>query len=303
MNKYVKGLWHPVMVMRRLFMLTSKMWPDELYLQILHLFFYGKTMDLKNPKSFSEKCNWLKLNYRIPLYTKMVDKYEVKQIVADAIGKEHVIPCLGVWDCFDKIDFDKLPNQFCLKCTHDSGSYVICKDKATFDMSAARRKLEKGLKRNYYWHMREWPYLKVPPRIIAEKYIPSLGNKDSVEYKITCCNGMAKVITVCGGIPHAANELRSNDNFSRDWKRQDWYAIYKPKGGDIKRPTFMDQIVEYSEKLSKDIPQVRVDWYMIDGKIVFGEFTFYTWGGYPIFTPKEFNYTLGSWIKLPAPME
>ena len=299
MNKYVKGLWHPIMVMRRLFMLTTKLWPDRFYLQVLHVFFYGKTMNLDNPQSYSEKCNWLKLNYRMPLFTKLVDKYEVKGYVSERIGNEHVIPSLGVWDKFDDIDFDKLPNQFCLKCTHDSGSYVICKDKTNFDKSAAKKKLEKAQSRNFYWLFREWPYKNVPPRIIAEEYIPSLGHIDSIEYKITCCDGVVKVITVCGGVPHAEFSMRSNDNFSRNWERQNWYAHYKPTGKEIEKPLFMDKLIEYSEKLSVGIPQVRVDWYVVDNNIYFGEFTFYTWGGYPVFSPQKWNYTLGSWINLP----
>ena len=152
----------------------------------------------------------------------MADKYEVKQFVADKIGEEYVIPLYGVWDNFDEINFNKLPDQFILKCTHDSGGFVICEDKKTFDKEKAREKIEKTFGKSYFWQNREWVYKNIKPRIIAEKYMPSLGKQDSVEYKLTVINGIVKVITVCGGIPHAAFELRSNDNFDKEWNRQDW---------------------------------------------------------------------------------
>lgn len=196
----------------------------------------------------------------------MVDKYEAKKYVASIIGEQYIIPTLGVWDKAEDIDFDLLPNQFCLKCTHDSGSYVICKDKATFDKDAAKKILENGLNNSLYMVYREWPYKNVKPRILAEKYEPSLGNADSEEYKLTCCDGEVKAITVCGGIPHSVFSLRSNDTFSKDWTRQNWYAYYKPKGGDIKKLAKMDEIVEMSEMLSKGIPYIRIDWYIIDGR-------------------------------------
>lgn len=204
-----------------------------------------------------------------------------------------------MWNSFDEIDFEKLPDQFVLKCTHDSGGYVICKNKATFDKVAARNKLQPRLSNSLYMVFREWPYKNVKPRILAEKYEPSLGNADSEEYKLTCCDGQVKAITVCGGIPHADFSLRSNDTFSKDWQRQNWYAYYKPKGGDIKKPVQMDEIVEMSESLSHGIPYIRIDWYIIDGKPYFGEFTFYTWGGFLRFTPENWDRTIGDWIKLP----
>lgn len=273
--------------------------PDKVFICQQYKDIMGEELNLKNPTKFTEKLQWMKLYAHNPLYTQMVDKYEVKDFVANWIGKEYVLPIYGVWDSFDQIDFDKLPNQFVLKCNHDSGSYVVCTDKATFDKEKARQVLEPALKKNFFWMFREWPYKNVKRRIIAEQYEPSLGKKESVEYKLTCFDGEVKVITVCSGIPHQAVELRNNDNFSKDWKRQNWYAVYKPTGKDIKKPAEMDDIVRFSEELSKGIPQVRIDWYVIDGKIYFGEFTFFTWSGYIHFEPKEWNLTMGEWLKLP----
>lgn len=272
---------------------------DKLFLKIQYNYFMGEKLNLKDPKKFTEKLQWLKLYDRNPAYTNMADKCEVKKYVAEMIGAEYVIPLFGVWERFDDIDFDKLPNQFILKCTHDSGGFVICEDKTKFDIKKAKQKLEETFTKNYFWQNREFVYRDIKPRIIAEQYIPSLGKKDSVEYKITVINGEVKVITVCGGIPHAAFELRSNDNFSKDWTRQDWYAFYKPQGGTITRPKEMDLMVELSEKLAKDIPQVRVDWYIVDGHVYFGEMTFYTWSGFIKFTPEEWNQEMGAWLKLP----
>lgn len=278
---------------------TARMWSDETYLKLKFYGRFGYKLNLKNPRGFNEKCQWLKLYYRKPELVTMVDKYSVKQWVADRIGSEHVVECYGAWDRFDDIDFDKLPNQFVLKVTHDSGGFVVCKDKSTFDKAAAKAKMENALKKNYFIYTREWPYSQVPRRILVERYMDSLGKPDSVEYKLTCMDGEVKVITVCGGIAHSAYELRSNDNFSRDWKRQNWYAAYKPKGGIIQKPKEMDEMIRLSEILAEGIPQVRVDWYVHNGRIYFGEMTFYTWAGFAEFEPWEWNYKLGEWIKLP----
>lgn len=259
----------------------------------------GGTINWDNPRTFSEKIQWTKLYYHNPMLNKLVDKYEVKKYVADRIGEDHVIPCYGVWDSFDEIDFAKLPNQFVLKCTHDSGSFVICKDKSTFDFKMARKKLTEAQKQNYYYIWREWAYKDVQPRIIAEKYIDSLGHPESIEYKLTCFDGKVKVITVCQGIAHAELSQRTNDHFDRDFKRQNWYAFYKPSNKEIEKPAQMDDIIAYSEKLSEGFPQVRVDWYVVDGIPFFGEMTFYTWMGFIEFEPKEWDNVMGDWFKLP----
>ena len=279
--------------------LCPQLVPDRVFLRQQYTDIMGVEPDIDHPRKFTEKLLWMKLYGRDPQMTTMVDKCDAKTYVAERIGQEHVIPLYGVWNSFDEIDFDKLPRQFVLKCTQDSGSYVVCEDKATFDKMHARQVLQPALKKNFYWMYREWAYKNVVPRIIAEEYIPSLGKKDSVEYKLTCFDGEVKVITVCSGIPHQAFELRNNDNFSPDWTRQDWYAFYKPTGKNFTKPAEMDEIIALSEKLSKGIPQVRIDWYIVDGKVYFGEFTFYTWAGYIKFEPESQDLIMGNWMKLP----
>ncbi|MBQ7221349.1 MAG: hypothetical protein IJS28_10255 [Synergistaceae bacterium] len=272
---------------------------DEKLIRKLFKYFMGYDIDLDNPKTLCEKLNWLKLYDRRPEYTTMADKYAVKKFVADRIGSEHVVPLLGVWDRFDDIDFDALPEQFVLKCTHDSGGFVVCRDKATFDKQAARTALEKSLANNYYLMYREWVYKDVPRRIIAEQYIPSLGKPESIEIKVTCFNGIAKLNTICRGIAHDLPEKRSNDHYDRDMNRLMFSVVYKNPEVPEKIPEQMPEIIALSEKLSAGIPQVRVDWYIVDGQIYFGEFTFYTWGGFMKFEPPEYDEILGSWLTLP----
>lgn len=257
-------------------------------------------LNLDNPQTLCEKLQWLKLHDRKPKYSAMVDKYEAKKIVADAIGERYIIPTYGVWDDFDSIDFDALPEQFVLKCTHDSGGFVICKDKKTFDKEAAKKKLCKSLKRNYYYGVREWPYKDVKPRIIAEKYIKELGHPDSIEYKTTCFNGKVKFVTICTGIAHAKFEERSNDSYTTDFEHMPWYAYYKNSSVKLEKPKEWEELISVCEKLSVGVPYLRVDCYIIDGQILFGEMTFYTWGGMMKIEPSEWDRKLGEMLELPS---
>ena len=171
--------------------------PDETILKIKFKDRIGKELNLKKPKTFNEKLQWLKLYDRNPAYTKLVDKYEVRKHIAKTIGQEYLIPLLGVWDTFEDINFSKLPNQFVLKCTHDSGGLIICTDKNRLDIDAARKKINKCLKRNYYYPGREWPYKNVKPRIICEKYMVDESGTELKDYKFMCFNGEVKCIFVC----------------------------------------------------------------------------------------------------------
>ncbi len=272
---------------------------DEKYLRRLWKYKMDYELNLDDPRTFCEKMQWLKIHDHNPRYTKLADKYEVKQIVSDIIGPEHVIPLLGVWDSFDDIDFDSLPDQFVLKATHDSGGFVVCRDKSTFDIAAARKKMNKSLKRNFYWGGREWQYKDIPPRIIAEKYIDSLGKRDSVEYKVTCMNGEVKFTTVCTGIAHAAFSDRTNDSYDRELNHMPWYAFYKNSEKPIVLPDQIHEIMKYAEILAKDIPYVRVDFYLVDGTVYFGEMTFYTWDGFLVFDPPEWDLKLGDMLEIP----
>lgn len=272
---------------------------DEKYLKMRAHDLLGYDLNLEDPKTYCEKLQWLKLYNRNPRYTTMVDKYEVKRYVSDLVGDEHVIPLLGVYDSYDEIDFDKLPDQFILKCTHNSGGFAVCKNKADFDITAEKKKFDKMLKENYYWKTREWPYKNVRPRIIAEKYIDSLGNPDSIEYKVTCFDGKVGFITICQGPAHVEFWKRTNDHFTPEFEWLPWWVNYEHAKVRPEKPEQWDKLIELAEKLSKGMPVIRVDFYVIDGEVYFGEFTFYTWGGFMHFHPKEWDRKLGDMIKLP----
>lgn len=286
--------WYIIQIQDRI-----KSMPDREYIEKVFLLWVGYRPNLDNPKTLCEKLNWLKLNNRRPEYTDMVDKYKVKQFVAERVGERYVTPLLGVWDQFEEIDFDKLPEAFVLKCNHD-GVPIVVKNKHQFDKDAAAVAFRKKLKRDYFRGSREWPYKNVQRKIIAEPYYDSLGKRDSVEYKLTCFNGKVKFTTICTGIAHAAFEDRNNDHFDRDWKRLDFSVNYKSSGKQIEKPDFMDEMIAVAEKLADGIPYVRVDFYVIDGQIKFGEMTFFTWGGFMKFDPPQWDEILGSWMKLPG---
>ena len=207
---------NPTAFLRGVMLFTCKMWSDKTYLKIVHRLMTGHKLDLVNPQTYSEKCQWMKLYYQRPELNTMVDKYEVKKYGADRIGEDYVVECYGVWDCFDEIDFDKLPNQFVLKATHNSGGFIICKDKKTFNFILAKKTMDAAMKQENFYFNREWAYKNVKPRILAEKYMDSLGKPESIEYKITCMGGKVFTVTICSGIAHAAYEQRHNDNYSRD---------------------------------------------------------------------------------------
>lgn len=268
---------------------------DEQFLKKEYFLQMGKPLNLNDPKTFNEKLQWLKIHNRKPEYTTMVDKYAVKQYVADRIGEQYIIPTLGVWEHFDDIDFDNLPKQFVLKCTHDSGGIVICRDKSKLDKKTAKKKLEYYLKRKYYYIHREWPYKNVKPRIIAEKYMTNGDGEDLNDYKLMCFNGKVKTTFVC-------SDRFSKDGlkvtfYDTDWRRMPFERHYPVSKTEINKPQTYEEMVILAEKLSFGIPFVRVDFYEINGNIYFGELTFFPGSGYEEFTPEEWDKTLGNWIK------
>ena len=299
MNKYLRFLTDPVF---RFSILTDKgvynRLSDEDFLKKRYKIVFKKDLDLENPRTFTEKLQWLKLHDRKPEYTKMVCKCEAKKHVASLIGEEYIIPTLGVWDSFDEINFDALPNQFVLKCTHDSGGLVICHDKSKLDKKYARQKIEKCLKRNYYWSGREWPYKNVKPRIIAEKLITEISNPEGLmEYKIFCFNGKPQMVLVCKGQAHGAG--RTNDFCDLDLNRYPFTSLNPNSKGELKRPEELDEILRIAEVLSQGICQIRVDTYLVNGRIYFGELTFFHNSGMKRFEPAEWDEKIGSLIKLP----
>lgn len=269
---------------------------DKKYLEYRFLSEMGYKLNLKNPQTFNEKLQWLKLYDRNPEYTKMVDKYEVREYIKEKIGEEYLIPLIGVYDKFDDIDFDKLPNQFVIKCNHDSGGLIICKDKNRLDIETARKKINRSLKTNYYYSGREWPYKNVKPRIIIEKYMEDSNKSDLIDYKLFCFNGIPKIVLVC-------SERFSSSNMCETWFDMNWKLIDMTESGHrvdstISKPKQLKKMVELSKKLSKNIPFIRVDWYEIGDKLYFGELTFYPASGFEKFEPKEWNKKIGDMLSI-----
>lgn len=270
---------------------------DKQFLKILFKANFGYPLDLENPRTFNEKVNWLKLYDRRPIYTTMVDKYEVKKYVASIIGEEYIIPTLGVWDRFEDIDFNALPNQFVLKCTHDSGGLVICRDKRHLDIAAARKKIDYFMKRNFFLLSREWPYKNVKPRIIAEKYMEDESTRELRDYKFFCFDGVVKALFVAKD--RGSTKETKFDFFDSDYNHLPFKNGH-PNAEEIpQKPKHFEGMKVIASKLSQGIPQVRVDLYECNGKVYFGEMTFSHWSGLMPFDPEEWDYTFGSWIKLP----
>lgn len=272
--------------------------PDRMYLKLKFRFAMGYKLDLNNPQTFNEKLQWLKLYGRRPIDTILSDKYAVKEYIAKIIGDQYVIPLLGVWDRFEDIDFGKLPNQFVLKCTHDSGGIVICKDKSLFDVDSAREKLNQSLKFDYYVYSRERAYKNIPRRIIAEQYMEESDSAELKDYKFFCFNGEVKYFKIDFGrfTEHHANY------YSPQGKLLDLVeTTYPPKANaNIHLPVNLNKMVEFACLLSKGIPFVRVDFYEVSGHIFFGEFTFSPAGGMTPYEPHNWDYKIGSWIELPC---
>lgn len=269
---------------------------DKVFLDWLYRAVFGKRIDWENPQTFNEKLQWLKLNDRNPLYTLLVDKCEVKHYVADKIGAQYVIRTLGVWEHFDNIDFSALPNQFVLKCTHDSGGLVICQDKSKLDVIAAKEKLEKSLKTNFYWSSREWPYKNVKPRIIAEQYMVDESGYELKDYKFFVFNGRVELVFVATG--RTTRKEPFFDFYNREFKYLKIKNEHPNAGPVVEKPENFEEMIALAEKLSEGIPHCRVDFYSICGKPYFGEMTFYHWSGFSHFEPEEWNLKLGSYIDL-----
>lgn len=271
--------------------------PDKLFLQLKYRRHFNRWINFSHPATFNEKLQWLKIYDRKPEYAGMVDKYEVRQYIADIIGEQYLIPLLGVWNHFDDINFSTLPDQFVLKCTHDSGGLVICKDKSNFDITAARKKIEHSLNRNFYYVAREHPYKNIKPRIIAEKYMEASDTNELLDYKFMCFNGEHKCTFVCSDRRDGDLKVTFFDNY---WNVLPFERHYPRSASPIACPGRYADMVNLAKKLSAGTSFLRVDFYEIEGKIYFGELTFYPGGGFEEFTPEEWDTTLGTWIKLPT---
>ena len=274
--------------------LTKKL-SDKTYLKIFYWAYRGEKLNIENPKKYSEKLQWLKIHDKNPTYTKLVDKYEVKDIIKEKIGSQYIIPTLGVWDDFDDINFEELPNQFVLKCTHDSGGIVICKNKEELDIKKAKKKLKKHLSYNFYYFGREWPYKNVKPRIIAEKYMKDESEEELIDYKIFCFHGEPKFIQV--DIRIFSNNRRNI--YDIKWNLQDVKVEYECElKKEIQKPKKLDEMLYIARTLSKDIPHVRVDLYLVNNQIYFGELTFYSGSGITKRGTTEDEIEIGKLINL-----
>lgn len=270
---------------------------DELYLRIMYYLRLGKVLHLSNPVSFNEKLQWLKLYDRNPLYTILVDKYAVKKYVANIIGEEHIIKTIATYDSVEDIDWNALPKQFVLKCTHDSGGIVVCKDKTKLDFSVSTKKLAECLRTSYYPYNREWPYKDVPRRIIAEQYMEDTKTAELRDYKFFCFNGEPKALFIASDRMSRDEETKF-DFFDMDFNHLPFRNGHPNATVLPDKPLCFEEMKQLAAKLSVGFPQVRVDFYEVDGKVYFGEMTFFHWSGMTPFEPEEWDYKLGKFIEI-----
>lgn len=270
--------------------------PDKACLSLVYRGVYGRKLNLDNPTRYSEKLQWIKLYDRCPLYPKLVDKYEVKSYVSERIGEEYIIPTLGVWNAFDDISFENLPEQFVLKCTHDSGGLVICTDKKQLNLDKARTKINKSLKTNYYKLFREWPYKNVTPRIVAEKFMVDNATGELRDYKFYCFDGVVRALGIYSN--RGAGKTTKADYFDRDFNWLDLKWGYEHATERPEKPSLYDKMIEIAESLSQGFPEVRVDLYLCNNRVYFGELTFFDGGGFDGFEPDSWDEIFGSWIAL-----
>lgn len=272
--------------------------PDILYLHIKYYLRMGKRLNMKHPRTFNEKLQWLKQYGRRPIDTTFSDKYAAKALVSSLIGEKYVIPLLGVWDDFDEIDFAKLPERFVLKCTHDSGGVVICKDKNNFDLKVAKRIINRGLKHNFYIYSREKVYKDIPRRIIAEEYREDSTTKELRDYKFFCFDGVPKAIYIASDRQKDGEETKF-DFFDMNFNHLPFTNGHPNAEILPEKPFCFDEMKSLAAKLSTGIPHVRVDFYEVDKHVYFGEMTYSHFAGMTPFEPEEWDYKFGEWIKLP----
>ena len=308
MKKFFRKLSHAlsyILYNRNQFMLSMIRsvftWlPDRLYLELLYKYSLGKRLHLTNPQTYNEKLQWLKLYDRNPLYTQLVDKYGVKEYVSNIIGAEHVIKTIGYWNSVGEINWNILPNQFVLKTTHGGGNsgVVICKNKASLDKAKAIEKLNLSMKEDLYKKSKEWPYKNVKKAILAEEYIENNSTKDLKDYKFFCFNGKVKALFI-GSERQVPGEEVKFDFFDENCNHLDIQQGHPNSKKLPKSPDCFEEMKNIAEKLSKGIPHVRVDLYEANGKVFFGEMTFYHFGGVVPFNPPKWDEIFGSWITLP----
>lgn len=296
-KRIIKILRHPQILLLNIFVKFPWLLSDRSFLIYQFKVRMNKKLDLENPKTFSEKLQWLKLYNRRPEYTAMVDKADAKNIVSSIIGKKYTIPTIGIWDRFEDIDFDNLPNQFVLKTTHGSGGVIVCKNKNVLDMKSVRKELVYSLKHNYFPYGREYPYKKIKPRLIAEQFMVDESEIELKDYKFFCFDGEPKALFIASD---RQEHNTSFDFFDLKFTHLPFTNGYKNSSNQLQKPQNLEQMIDVAKRLSKGIPHVRIDLYNINGEIYFGEFTFFHWGGTMPFVPENWDDKFGSWINLPS---
>lgn len=296
------SIQHPWKFVFNVFRRVPQLIPDKLFLQVKYRVQMDRWPNLANPQTFTEKINWLKLNNRKPIYTKMVDKYEAKTFVASQIGGEYIIPTLGIWETPEQIDWNSLPDQFVLKTTHGGGSngIIVCTDKSKLNKEQSIAKLNKALKSNIFLYFREWPYKNVPKRIIAETFMKD--DKDPLgssltDYKFYCFNGEPMYCQVI----RDRNTKETIDFYDMEWNHMPFIGLNRMANNGlfpVAKPKHLEKLISICRQLSNGIPFLRVDLYLINDKEYFGELTFYPASGFGVFTPSEWDAKLGDLIKL-----
>lgn len=306
LRKILRWILHPYRELKNyIYFYHPHRMSDKAFLSILFKEKMGYEIDWNNPSTFQEKIQWLKVNYHNQIYPRLVDKYLVKSWVEEKIGRQYVIPTIGHWKSFDQIDFDTLPNQFVLKCNHDSGSVVICLDKTKLDKQSAKSRLDRAINTNYYWWGREWAYKNVEPFIIAEPLLKDnneskgCSNDTAIkDYKFFCFDGQPKFMYISDD--HGINP--HTDFFDMNFDRINMQFRDKNSTDEIDKPLNFEKMIELSKVLAQGLPFVRVDFYLVGEQIYFGEMTFYHASGFFPITPKEMNKKLCDMLTLPMPM-
>lgn len=275
----------------------SRFISSEKLLKIRYYARFGQELNLNAPTKYTEKLQWLKVYDQNPDYTLMVDKYEAKKLVAEKIGEEYVVPLLGVWEQAEDIDFESLPEQFVLKTTHDSGGYVICQQKSKLDYDDVIRTMKKNLNRNYYIGSREWPYKNVKPRVIAEKYMEDESDGELRDYKFFTFGGVPKVLYITQS--RGKDEVTVADFYDMNFEHLPFTIDHDMAKTPPHPPKNFELMKSLASKLSENTPQLRVDFYEVNGKVYFGEMTFFHCSGLESFHPKEWDEIFGEWLKLP----
>ncbi len=278
--------------------------PDEAFLRLMYRVRMSEKLDLDNPKTFNQKLQWLKLYDRKDIYSSLVDKYEVKKYVSSLIGDEYVVDTYGIYDKFSDIDFNRLPQSFAIKCTHDSGGLYVCRNKQEFDLELAKKKISRSLRLNYYWVGREWPYKNVIPRIMVEKYLEQNLNNNSeidknglIDYKFYCFNGVPKFLYISQGLEK--HETARIDFLSCEWERMPFSRRdYRHFEKLPARPSKLDEMKRIAEILSKGISFVRVDFYYVKNHIFFSELTLFPGSGYTKIYPEQYDACIGEMLNL-----